>query len=86
LAVSLDEKRYSQAVESYAYYGHNVPKEGIYRRNPNRIYFLGDFKDGEHISFYWGCEQPSAIAHGNVFYTGQEGLSQLINLKEIDAQ
>jgi len=60
-----------------------MPVKGRYKRDNNRIYFSGDFKNGEEIEFFWNCEHPSACALGNVFYMNKHGISHLINIKDI---
>ena len=40
-------------------YGFNFPMKAKYKRNKNRIYFSGDFEDGEEIEFYYMSDKPS---------------------------
>jgi hypothetical protein len=61
------------------------PQKSKYKRSPNRIYFLGDFQDGEEIEFAYKCEKPSADAIGNVWYKScKNGYMNLINIKELE--
>ena len=59
------------------------PNKGIYKRNPNRIYFSGDFQDGEEVYFKWTTGKPSSTAKGYAFYKNINGESNLINIKEL---
>ena len=49
-------------------YGFNFPLKTKYKRNKNRIYFSGDFEDGEEIEFYCTSDKPSSSAKGYAFY------------------
>ena len=49
-------------------YGFNFPLKAKYKRNKNRIYFSGDFEDGEEIEFYCMSDKPSSSAKGYAFY------------------
>ena len=40
-------------------YGFNFPLKAKYKRNKNRIYFSGDFEDGEDIEFYYMSDKPN---------------------------
>ena len=70
-------------IESYKHYGFEFPLKAKYKRFDNRIYFATDFKDGEEISFFWDCITPTGCALGNAFYVNKEGISNLINFKEL---
>lgn len=63
------------------------PKKAKYKRFKNRIYFLGDFEDGEIIEFAHFCEKPSADAIGNVFYRSEkeQWKKHLVNIEELEA-
>lgn len=50
------------------HYGFNFPMKTKYRRNENRIYFFGDFDDGEDIEFYCFTGKPSSSAEGYAYY------------------
>lgn len=65
------------------HYGHKFPMYAKFKRFDNRIYFVDDFEDNENIEFYWICSKPSACACGNAWYKGSNGISKLINIKEI---
>lgn len=70
-------------IDSYKYYGFDFPMKARYKRFNNRIYFSTNFKDGEEIDFFWSCDKPSACALGSAFYMNKEGMSNLINIKEL---
>lgn len=70
-------------IDLYRKYGYEFPVKANYKRNKNRIYFAGDFKDGEEIEFFWNCDKPSACAIGNAFYINKSGTSKLVNIKEL---
>lgn len=72
-----------QMIDSYKQNGFNMPLKAYYKRNNNRIYFPGDFQDGEEIEFVWNCDKPSACARGNAFYMSKDGMSRLVNIKEL---
>lgn len=72
-------------IDSYKKYGYDFPMKAKYIRSSNRIYFSGDFKDGEEIEFAWNCDKPSANALGNAFYSGKHSNPRLININEIEA-
>lgn len=62
------------------------PKIAIYRRKPNRLYSIWDFKDGDIVVFVSHCEKPSANAIGNAYYRKiDETISKLINVSELEA-
>ena len=71
-------------IDMYKGYGFDMPLKAKYKRDPNRIYFIGDFKDGEIIKFSWCCEKPSACAIGNVFYESEHEPSQLVNIRDLE--
>jgi hypothetical protein len=60
--------------------------KGTYKRNNNRIYFSSDFEDNEEIYFFWNCEKPNACAIGNVWYKNKKGITNLINISEIETK
>lgn len=66
-------------------YGFDMPLKAKYKRFDNRIYFAGDFQDGEEIEFFWICDKPSACAIGNAFYVGKNGISHLVNFKALES-
>lgn len=66
-------------------YGYNFPAKAKYKRSKNRIYFLGDFQDGEEIDFFWACDKPNACAKGYAFYMGKDATSNLIHISEIES-
>ena len=72
-------------IDIYKKYGYNMPMKARYKRDKNRIYFYGDFYDGEEIEFFWNCEKPNACARGNVWYRSKDKGSHLVNIKELEA-
>lgn len=67
----------------------DFPKKGVYKRVKNRIYFLGDFEDGEEIEFAYSCGKPSSTAIGNAWYKSCNDKyyrCNLINVKEISSK
>jgi len=77
-------KSKQKMIDLYKYYGFNFPLKARYIRQNNRIYFSGDFEDKEEIDFFWNCEKPSICAIGNAFYINKNGMSKLINIKELE--
>lgn len=73
-----------EMIDIYKQYGYNMPLKAKYKRCPDRIYTAIDFQDGEEIEFLWNCGKPSACAIGNAFYKGKNGLSHLVNIKELE--
>jgi hypothetical protein len=73
-----------EMINIYKQYGFDMPLKAKYKRDSNRIYTSIDFQDGEEIEFLWNCEHPSACSIGNAFYRGKDGLSHLINIKELE--
>ena len=69
----------------YKNYNIRFPYKAKYKRDSNRIYFAGDFRDGEEVTFWWNCGKPSACAIGNAFYINNKGNQQLINIKELES-
>lgn len=65
------------------HYGLDFPAKAKYIRRENRIYFVGDFEDGEEITFAWMCESPSANAFGNAFYYSPSKGYKLTNIKDV---
>lgn len=78
----MEEKQ--RMIDIYKKYGFDMPLKAKYKRSKNRIYFSGDFKDGEEIEFFWNCEQPNACAKGNAFYFGKSSVSNLVNISELE--
>ena len=62
------------------------PKRARYKRRKDRIYFLGDFEDGEEIEFAYFPDKPSAKAVGNAFYSGlnEKWRVNLVNIKDLE--
>jgi hypothetical protein len=62
------------------------PKKAKYKRNENRIYFYGDFEDGEEIEFAYRCDKPNASAIGNVWYKscGDKWKMNLVNIRDLN--
>jgi hypothetical protein len=61
------------------------PIKAKYKRNANRIYFIGDFEDGEELKFAYKCLKPSADGIGNVWYEScKTGHVKLVNIKELE--
>lgn len=73
-----------QMIEVYKQYGFDMPLKAKYKRNPNRIYFSGNFQDNEEIEFFWDVEKPSSCALGYAFYMGKDGGTQLVNIQELE--
>lgn len=71
-------------IDVYKKYGYDMPLKAKYKRSVNRLYFYGDFKDGEEVTFFWNCEKPSACAVGNAFYIGENRTSHLVNISELE--
>ena len=46
-------------------------------RNPNRIYTILDFDDGEEIEFSRYPESPSSKAKGYAFYVNEDGVEKI---------
>ena len=67
-------------------YGYDVPMKGTYKRNPNRIYSILDFKDREHVIFEDVCGKPSSSAKGMCYYSGENRDLRLINYKEVSRE
>lgn len=66
-----------------------MPLIARYKRNPNRIYFAGDFQDGELIRFWWNADKPSACAKGYAWYESiDESIkwwrNEIVNISEIE--
>ena len=53
-----------------------------YMRNPNRIYTIMDFQDGEILRFYDYPEQPNALASGHYKFQGKNDI-RLIHISEV---
>ena len=53
-----------------------------YVRNPNRIYTIMDFKDGEILRFYDYPEQPNALASEHYKFQGKNDI-RLIHISEV---
>lgn len=77
-------KSKQQMIDLYKKYGFDFPLKAYYIRQSNRIYFSGDFNDNEEIEFFWNCDKPSACAIGNAFYINKNGISKLVNIKELE--
>jgi hypothetical protein len=73
-----------EMINIYKHYGFDMPLKAKYKRINNRIYFNGDFKDGEEIEFFWCSDKPNTCALGNAFYKNKNGTSNLINISELD--
>lgn len=61
----------------------DFPQKAIYKRRKDRMYFLGDFKDGEEIEFSHTTGRPSATAMGNAFYRSSNTKDYRVNLVNI---
>lgn len=59
------------------------PQKAIYQRRENRIYFLGDFEDGEEIEFAYTTGSPYANSIGNAFYRSCNPKYYRVNLVNI---
>jgi hypothetical protein len=70
-------------IDVYKRYKIEMPLKAKYKKFDSRIYFAGDYKDGEEIEFFWNCENPSSNAIGNAFYTNKEKNVKLINIREL---
>lgn len=64
------------------HYGFNFPTKAKYKRSKNRIYFSGDFDDGEEIEFYYMTDKPSSNAKGYAYYRSIKNPSKtmLVNI------
>ena len=62
----------------------DFPQRAIYKRRKERIYFLGDFEDGEEIEFAYTTGRPSATAIGNAFYKSRNPKNYRVNLVNIE--
>ena len=71
-------------IKTYEKYGYNMPLKAKYKRVDDRVYFANDFKDGEIVTFFWNCSKPSACSEGYAFYIGDDLLSKLVNIKELE--
>ena len=74
-----------EMINVYKKYSYDIPIKARYKRGKNRIYFYGDFHDGEEIEFFRNCEKPNACAKGNVWYRSKDKGSKLVNIKELEA-
>ena len=70
----------------YFNYGFSFPMKAKYKRNPNRIYFATDFKDGEDIEFWYMCDKPNANAGGYAYYTNGKADFNLIHIDELQVE
>ena len=52
-------------------------------RNPNRIYTILDFDDGEEIEFSRYPESPSSKDKGYAFYVNEDGVEKLLEPDEV---
>lgn len=55
-------------------------------RNPNRIYTILDFDDGEEIEFSRYPESPSSKAKGYAFYVNKDGDEKLLEPDEVSKE
>ena len=53
-----------------------------YVRNPNRIYTITDFQDGEILLFYDYPEKPNALASGHYKFQGKDDI-RLLHISEV---
>ena len=65
------------------HYNHSFPMNARFKRKDNRIYFVGDFEDGEEITFDTMCSKPSACGYGNAWHKGTTGTAKLIHITEV---
>lgn len=68
-------------------YPEDFPMRAIYHRKKDRLYFYGDFEDGEEIVFSCTSGKPSSTAAGYAWYQSVTRLTptqQLINVDEIE--
>jgi len=79
----MNKTKIENMIRLYKTYELEPPIKGKYKRDNKRIYFLGDFKDGEEVNFFWNCEKSGACAIGNAFYINKDGISNLINISEL---
>lgn len=66
-------------------YGFKFPMRTRYKRDKNRIYFSGDFDDGEEIEFFYMTNKPGSNAKGYAFYKSIKNpwKQKLINIEEL---
>ena len=63
----------------------NFPKRARYKRSPDRIYFSGDFADGEIVTFSNFSGNSVSTSDGNAWYFGCDCKhGRLININEIE--
>lgn len=55
-----------------------------YKRNPNRIYTIMDFEDGEKIKFFSYPDKPSSKAEGYGWFSNSEGYTRLLHFNEVE--
>lgn len=68
------------------HHGFEFPMKAKYKRTPSRIYFAGDFEDGEEVEFWWMCDKPSSMAKGYAYYStaNKPWKSKLIHINELE--
>ena len=79
----MNKNKIKNMIRLYKTYGLKAPIKGKYKRDIHRVYFSGDFNDGEEVNFLRNCEKSSACAIGNAFYINKEDSSNLINISEL---
>lgn len=61
------------------------PKIGWYKRDPNRVYTVMDFADGEYVTFSNFSDDSASTSEGNAWYFGWlSDHGRFINIDEIE--
>ena len=61
------------------------PKVARYKRNPNRLYTINDFEDGEIVTFSNFCGNDKSTGQGYAWYFGTKSKhGNFIDLDEIE--